>query len=421
MKKSLLALAVVAALPGVALAQSSVTISGNIKTGLSRFSTDSAVAGLGKIKDTAMSDGSSRIILSGTEDLGGGMAAVFQVDNRFNGNDGTSGNGFAIAPQGLLAGGNTFVGLQGAFGKLHLGNLDTHYGQGTDEFASRGTSLGASSTSLLDFVGNGLTPIANTSRSKNVIRYVTPVVSGFSAQLDYSAAYAALEGGTGYQTRVANTVTGDLGTSTASPGKGQATHFQLNFAEGPAAAGVSFWDAKVENVAGLVTGTNGTGNSAGAISLSYPSYLAKLGTKSGEKSTKIFGSYDLGVVKVGATFDDSRIRREDAKGDLARKATSFSLTAPVGPGAVVFQYTKANAIGAANDAASNADTGATQISLGYDYVLSKRTSFGVNYSKINNQRQGAYNFFTGVALQNAPLTAAGTDTSMLYGGFLHKF
>jgi hypothetical protein len=195
----------------------------------------------------------------------------------------------------------------------------------------------------------------------------------------------------------------------------------LNFAEGPAAAGVSFWDAKVENVAGLVTGTNGIGNSAGSVSLSYPSYLAKLGTKSGEKSTKIFGSYDLGVVKVGATFDDSRIRREDAKGDLARKATSVSLTAPVGPGAVVFQYTKANSIGAANDAAANADTGATQISLGYDYVLSKRTSFGVNYSKINNQRQGAYNFFTGVALQNAPLTAAGTDTSMLYGGFLHKF
>jgi predicted porin len=296
MKKSLLALAVVAALPGVALAQSSVTISGNIKTGITRFSTDS-VTGVGKIKDTAMSDGSSRIILSGTEDLGGGMAAVFQVDNRFNGNDGTSGGAYSATPQGLLAGGNTFVGVKGGFGEVRFGNLDTHYGKGQDEFAARATSLGASSTSLMDYIGAN--PIAVTSRTKNVIRYMTPVMSGFSAMFNYSTAPFAIEGGTNYQTRdaVAATATSSpalAALTTINPGKGQASHAEINYREGPIFAGVSVWDAKVENVTGALLANTTTG-AVGTI-------INPLGAtaKSGEESMKFYGSYDLGIAQIGA-------------------------------------------------------------------------------------------------------------------------
>jgi predicted porin len=383
MKKSLLALAVVAALPGVALAQSSVTISGNIKTGITRFSTDS-VTGVGKIKDTAMSDGSSRIILSGTEDLGGGMAAVFQVDNRFNGNDGTSGGAYSATPQGLLAGGNTFVGVKGGFGEVRFGNLDVHYGKGLDEFGARATSLGASSTSLLDYIGSNA--IAVTSRTKNVIRYMTPVMSGFSAQVDYSTAPFQIEGGTNYQTSTTLT--------TINPGKGQASHAEVNYRQGPIYVGVSVWDAKVENV------TN-------AVALAPTA-------KSGEESMKLYGSYDLGIAKIGAQYDDSKLKFGSAA-DQKRKASHIAVTAPVGPGAVLFQYTKAQGI------SGQTNTGATQVSIGYDYSLSKRTSVGVNYSKINNETGATYQFFTGTALQNAPGVAKGTDTSMFYAGVRHAF
>jgi predicted porin len=383
MKKSLLALAVVAALPGVALAQSSVTISGNIKTGITRFSTDS-VTGVGKIKDTAMSDGSSRIILSGTEDLGGGMAAIFQIDNRFNGNEGTSSQGFGTQPQGALAGGNTFVGAKGGFGQLVFGNLDTHYGKGLDEFGARATSLGASSTSLLDYIGAN--PIAVTSRTKNVIRYNSPVMSGFSAQVDYSTAPFQLEGGTAYQTSTTAT--------TINPGKGQASHAELNYREGPIYAGVSVWDAKVEQ-------WNGTAVVAPTA-------------KSGEESMKLYGSYDLGIAKIGAQYDDSKLKFGTAA-DQKRKASHIAVTAPMGMGAILFQYTKANAI------SGQSNTGATMVSIGYDYSLSKRTSVGVNYSKINNEIAANYQFFTGVALQNSPATSKGTDTSMLYAGIRHAF
>jgi predicted porin len=383
MKKSLLALAVVAALPGVALAQSSVTISGNIKTGITRFSTDS-VTGVGKIKDTAMSDGSSRIILSGTEDLGGGMAAIFQVDNRFNGNDGTSGGAYSATPQGLLAGGNTFVGVRGGFGQIQFGNLDTHYGKGQDEFATRATSLGASSTSLMDHIGPNA--VAVTSRTKNVIRYTTPVMSGFSAMVNYSTAPFQIEGGTNYQTSTTLT--------TINPGKGQASHAEINYRQGPISAGISIWDAKVENV------TN-------AVALASTA-------KSGEESMKLYGSYDLGIAKIGAQYDDSKFKFGSAA-DQKRKASHIAVTAPVGPGAVLFQYSKAQGISGLNN------TGATQVSIGYDYSLSKRTSVGVNYSKINNESAASYQFFTGAGLQNSPATSRGTDTSMFYAGVRHAF
>jgi len=374
MKKSLLALAVVAALPGVALAQSSVTISGNIKTGITRFSTDS-VTGVGKIKDTAMSDGSSRIILSGTEDLGGGMAAVFQVDNRFNGSDGSG---------GTLAGGNTFVGVKGGFGEVRFGNLDTHYGKGQDEFAARATSLGASSTSLMDYIGAN--PIAVTSRTKNVIRYMTPVMSGFSAMVNYSTAPFGTEGGTNYQTGASTSI---------NPGKGEASHAEVNYRQGPVFAGLSVWNAKVEAL---------------GVTAAAP--------KTGEESMKLYGSYDLGVAKIGAQYDDSKLKFGSAP-EQKRQASHIAVTAPVGPGAVLFQYTKAQGI------SGQSNTGATQVSIGYDYSLSKRTSVGVNYSKINNESKASYNFFTHSGLQNGPATftasVTGADTSMFYAGVRHAF
>jgi predicted porin len=385
MKKSLIALAVVAALPGVALAQSSVTISGNIKTGVSMFSADSAA---GKVKDTALSDGSSKFILSGTEDLGGGMAAIFQLDQRFNGSQSNR-----TAGANLIAGGNTFVGLRGGFGQIQFGNLDTHYGQGRDEFAARATSLGASSTSLLDFVGGASQPIANTSRIQNVIRYTTPVMSGFSAQVSHSLSPFGAEGGSGFST-------GLPATATTKPGKGDGTAVQLNYAQGPIVAGISIWNAKIEGHQNAVA----------------PALATAAGTLTGQDSVKIFGSYDLGVAKLGLTYDDSKYKRLGGTGDQKRDATSFSVTAPVtAAGAVLFHYTKANAM------SGFANTGATQVSLGYDHSLSKRTSLGVNYSKINNQANASYNYFTGTGLQDGPTVGAGHDTSMFFFGVNHKF
>jgi predicted porin len=418
MKKSLLALAVVAALPGVALAQSSVTLSGNIKTGVTMFSADSAA---GKVKDTAMSDGSSKFIISGTEDLGGGLSAIFQMDQRYNGsqsNRASAGN--------LIAGGNTFVGLRGGFGQVQFGNLDTHYGQGRDEFGARATSLGASSTSLLDFVGDGVRPIANTSRIQNVIRYTTPVMSGFSAQLNYSLSPFGAEGGSGAGTQgstgtiVSGFTTGGTATATTKPGKGEGTAVQLNYVQGPVVAGISVWNAKVETA--FFDQSQASLTALGTTSAAALTAIAA-GLKTGEESMKLFASYDLGVAKLGLTYDDSKYKISGGTGDRKRHATSFSVTAPVTPAsAVLFHYTKANALSSTSTSGTAYNnTGATQISIGYDYSLSKRTSVGVNYSKINNQANASYNFYTNTSLQDGPTNSAGRDISMFYFGVNHKY
>lgn len=82
MKKSLIALAVMGTFAGAAYAQSNVTVYGILDTGFAR-STGSDVR-LGSNVD-------SRMGFRGTEDLGGGVKADFNLERCINVNDGTRG------------------------------------------------------------------------------------------------------------------------------------------------------------------------------------------------------------------------------------------------------------------------------------------------------------------------------------------
>jgi predicted porin len=108
MKKSLLALAVLSALSGVAAAQSSVTLSGAVDLGVYRQN------GAWNMQNA----GSSRtsFTLSGTEDLGGGMNAFFAMNHRFNLNTGAQRDSNAFWRQG-------WVGLGGGFGRIRMGKM----------------------------------------------------------------------------------------------------------------------------------------------------------------------------------------------------------------------------------------------------------------------------------------------------------
>ena len=76
MNKKLLAVAVAGALaaPGLAMAQSSVTISGILKGSFDNFGiSNAATSRTGNLSEMRVSDHSSRIIFNVTVDLGGGM------------------------------------------------------------------------------------------------------------------------------------------------------------------------------------------------------------------------------------------------------------------------------------------------------------------------------------------------------------
>jgi predicted porin len=85
----------------------------------------------------------SRLGFRGTEDLGGGLRAVFQLEHRFNANDGTQSTT-------RFWEGKSIVGLEGGFGRISLGREENPaytYGQvvadpwGTDTVASNGSII----------------------------------------------------------------------------------------------------------------------------------------------------------------------------------------------------------------------------------------------------------------------------------------
>lgn len=128
-RMTLLAAAMLCAFGASAHAQSSVTVSGLLETGI-RYSTNQNAAGGSK---TSVADGllnPSRIAFSGSEDLGGGLKASFKLEAGLQMKDGASING-AIgdytdpAAKQRLFGREAFVGLEGGFGKFTLGRQYT--------------------------------------------------------------------------------------------------------------------------------------------------------------------------------------------------------------------------------------------------------------------------------------------------------
>ena len=375
MKKSLIAMAALAAV-GVASAQSSVTLSGNIKTGFSHLS----LGGAGSGSQNALVDGSSRFILSGTEDLGGGLRARFQIDNRFRSED---------SPFMAQAGGSTWVGLQGGFGMVQLGKLDVHYCTGADTHAARATSLGASSCGLLGFVNGsgGDRAIANTSRIGNVIQYMTPNFSGLTGRVNYSTGFGS----------------GASANSDGAPGatsKGDAWSLGLAYAAGPLNLQASFWRARSEN------------RTVGA----------SLSTNSDQNAWTLAGNYNFGVATVGLTYDQSEVNLGTVGGPDAknkRSAWSVPVTVPVGSGTLLFTYTKANSVKL--NGVNQPNTDANLLSIGYDYALSKRTSIGASYARLDNKAAANYRLYVHSGLGATIPAGAGVDQSQFYIGVRHAF
>ena len=107
MKKSLLALAALTAFTGAVSAQSNVTMYGRVDLSVNKNVGDAS---------KGINNGSgSRLGLRGSEDLGGGMAAIFNIENRFNADTG------AQSDATRMWGGRSLVGLKGGFGQVTLG------------------------------------------------------------------------------------------------------------------------------------------------------------------------------------------------------------------------------------------------------------------------------------------------------------
>ena len=189
MKKSLVALALMSAFSGAAMAQSSIVIYGIADIGLRNIK-DGNPAG----STTSISSGQvqgSRIGFKGTEDLGDGLKANFELVEGINIDTGTSGQG------GRAFGRKATVGLSGDFGSFDFGRDKTINNLFLDAFDPFGSGYINSGNGLsnLYFFGNNISSIpANSSASlsnqsagrvNNAIFYNTPNWDGFRGSATY--------------------------------------------------------------------------------------------------------------------------------------------------------------------------------------------------------------------------------------------
>lgn len=178
MKKSLLALAVLSAFAGAASAQTSVTVYGVVDMAL-QHENNGGAAGSKTALDSGIESG-SRLGFKGSEDLGGGLKANFDLEMGVNADNGTSSQG------GLTFGRQAWVGLSGNFGSVNFGRQYAPIFIATDSvdpfdagIISGQAGSGTSSSGILGLFG---TPF----RTNNTVNYTTTNLGGFTGSAAYS-------------------------------------------------------------------------------------------------------------------------------------------------------------------------------------------------------------------------------------------
>lgn len=329
MKKTLLAAALLAGFAGAAHAQSSVTLYGIVDVGVGGDKIESA-AGEDPSRYGLLSgvQSGSRWGLRGSEDLGNGLRANFQLESGF---DVTSGRGLANdhSLQGdRLFGRQAWAGLSGAWGEVRAGRQLTvaaDYFAFTDPFGTGFRQAGAGST----FSSN-----SPRNRVDNTLAYFSPRFSGFQAGVGYSF--------------------NQTGGVAANDEQNNLVSVGLKYANGPLGVALTYDRALLGDDTLWNAATDG-----------HDPYNVQLG-----------GTWDFNVVKAYAaasytkhgyttdatnTFEDENI-----------KSYLVGLSAPIGNGSLFGSWQRADF--------SAADNKRDIFSVGYTYNMSKRTNLYAYYS-----------------------------------------
>lgn len=352
MKKSLIVLALIGAFSSAAVAQSNVTMYGILDVNymwqqLPTLIGTGATATIRQESVNAINGGhqsGNRWGVRGSEALGGGLNAIFDLEAGFNIDTGTSGQG------GRLFGRQAYAGLQGGWGAVVAGRLAA-FSSGTGDF----DMIGRVDPFLTGFglanAGNSFISM-NSLRVDNVVAYVSPTFAGFKA-------------GVGYSTRIDGAETAPGSTNT------KATILGANWTSGPFFAAITY---------DIVNGAN---------SLGAPD----------QKHLQIGGTWDIGAFRLhGAWADQTNI---GAISSLTGGSGSFIVLPPglqnfdakayllgatwtITPAAKVFgSYQAFNADGktvATGTSRTNFEPDFTIWGIGGTYNLSRRTNLYASYA-----------------------------------------
>lgn len=408
MQRKLLPL-ILACLSGAAFAQSSVTISGQLRVGIESVGAGGAtVAGQNMTSRTRVTDNGSNIRFAGEETLGYGLSAWWQVESAIGVPD-NQGTAAAPAPGAAnattIGTRNTAVGIKGGWGNLFVGKWDAHYNSGNLVDTVNGPDAYGSAGQALNMThGNGAVATAtgrgapNTfgGRLLNSIVYNTPKWNGFDAIINYS-------------TQSDNTTGG-------MQAKDKAWAFTPKYVNGPVIAFYSHFRNRNNGATTTSEGNHLTGNRLGAA------YTFPMGLKVGlvwdrnkvETANGAAGLAALGIAATGTNVG-AHSRRE-------RTAWAMPIQYQSGPHRFNFTYARASNL--KTDIGTVGSSSAKMYFLGYEYSLSKRTSVAALYSTIRNGDNAAYDYresSASVAGTSGAGLSAGADPRTFQVGLRHTF
>lgn len=384
MKKNIIALAVLAAstASGIASAQSTVTLYGLADVYLGSTTTkQSPVGGAStSLRQTVINSGGfngSRFGLKGSEDLGGGMKAVFDLQSGFAIDSGASAQG------GLLFGRTAYAGLSGGFGTLTAGRqyspIDTVWGTYDGQ--------GYTTNSAMSYAWNGSNTgtrgiHAEPGRVNNSLLYTTPAMGGFQAQFMYAP--------------------GENKSSANGQSAGAYSGFLVGYANGPLGVHLGYENIKTTfgitpaKLAGFTSSV-----ATGVLVITPTAAVAAVpGGSTSVRDWTLAASYNLGVATLYGGY-----QRATATGGSSDKGWMLGTAIPVGAMTLNLGYARETdaVTGLAVDGRNSAFGGQLV------YPLSKRTNVYAD-------------FLSGQSRAAAAASGAATTKNTLYGiGMRHDF
>jgi len=362
MKKSLLALAAMGAFAGAAQAQSSVTVYGLIDTSyMSTETKTNAVTPVTAQTSSIGADGAlsgSRLGFRGTEDLGGGMRANFNIEMGINTTD-----------SGMIANAsnrNSFVGLSDSkLGEVRIGRFAT-----LNKLINDSTVFGGGSFTTVGVPTSGWGWAAQANgagvsneRINNALHYISPTFSGANVQLQFVDDK------------------NDVTTADAPETKVRGYFVGVNYAAGKVAVRYARKDVLSETAAVAAAALDPT-----ALLLVDPVF-GRVGTVAAAQMTGVaaveetrvtqdsaLASYNFGVASITATYNNTTTTPLTAAGRLQRSDITVGVSVPLGNTTLLAQYSQGT------QAAVNAqDDKVTGYQLGAVYNLSKRSNIYAAY------------------------------------------
>lgn len=192
MKKLMMA-AAASCLSAGAFAQSSVTIYGSLDAGVAYINNLNGGSVSRLDQGTMQPD---RIGFRGTEDLGGNLKAIFQLEAGFYTDSGATPNSSKLFNR------YSTIGLSGDFGAVTLGHMpDVVF-----DYVGK-LSNGFQLTNWYLFHPGNLDSLANTYQFDNAVRYTSPTLAGFQGSLMYGFGEVAGDSSNGRNVSAGGTYT----------------------------------------------------------------------------------------------------------------------------------------------------------------------------------------------------------------------